>query len=159
MNICWKQLKDLFRRLPSSFISPEVAESYKKQVWALFCVFFQRESPSSVAASFEWLICLFICFFGKFVNTLTLKEYVESVFPFQLDKQSFQAKVNLIKIYLQNSSKAASPEGVPLDITSAKTYGRDKKTGSARPTLLFSADSTSTSSAFPQSLLRPTPSN
>lgn len=121
MSLCWKKLGKL---LTSFSLQRQYISRNKQFIWALFCIFSKIHPLKTLIDSFHWLITLFICFFGKFVNTISLKDFVESLFHFKLDLIKFNKKLLLVKSFLNNFAKKVKSDGSLLDITSRETYSK-----------------------------------
>jgi hypothetical protein len=122
MYITWKQLRKLLLNL--SLNQGQFDPMFKHYIWALFCIFNKLYSPSGLIEKFNWLIVIFICFFGKFMQTVALKDFVEGLFPYKLDLADFNIKLGLVKKFMEESTKKINANGPPLDITSSETYSK-----------------------------------
>lgn len=120
MSLSWKQLKKLLVNFEASHGKFDPA--FKHFIWGLFCSLTRLHSPVSLLDYFVWLVTIFICFFGKFVQTVPLKNFIESLFSFKLDLEVFNMQLGLVKKFMFEASQQNSKEGAPLDITSRETY-------------------------------------
>lgn len=120
MCIIWKQLKKLLLKL--ALCKGQFDPMFKHYIWALFCIINQIHERSDLLEKFNWLVVVFICFFGKFMQTIALKEFVEDLFPYKLDLADFNVKLELVKSFMRESTNKVQPNGPPLDITSSETY-------------------------------------
>ena len=122
MSITWEQLKKLL--LNFSFNHYQFDPRFKQYIWALFCILSKIHSALSLVEKFDWLMSVFICFFGKFLQTVLLKDFIENLFPYKLNLEQFNVKLEKVKQFMKESTKKVNPNGSPLDITSPETYSK-----------------------------------
>ena len=119
MSVCLKKLQKM---LMNFSVQKQNFLKNKQFIWTLFCVFVQIHRPKTLVESFNWLISIFICYFGKFYNTISLKDFVEALFHFKLDLTDFNKKLSLIKSVLLEFAQKTKSDGSFFDITSQETH-------------------------------------
>lgn len=140
MSLSWKQLQKLLVHFETCH--GKFDPSYKHFIWGLFCALTQVHAPQTLLGHFVWLVTIFICFFGKFVQTVALKDFIESLFSFKLNLEKFNVQLELVKKFMFEAARKHTKEGTPLDITSRETHSESNQTSFCKATPPVWADST-----------------
>ena len=116
----WDQLKKLIRPIKTS----NMRRVLYSKVWTIFLFFAKKYLTKDFLTLFDWMVTVYICFFGKFFSTLKLKNLAEETFSFEFNLEEFNSKLKLIKNEFKEMGLVSN--GIPqrqVDITSEQAYG------------------------------------